>query len=118
MVEVNALKFTVMTPREASQVSPSMKRADIKAIILRITAATFLSPYPRRNPNVPPSPIWVARSVAKLPLSNSLRHAVMSDFASPLKIRNGCKHKRSECSVELDMTVTNRHDPVWGMLPL
>ena len=73
-VVVNALKFTVMTPIEASHVSPSMNRAETNAMILRRMVATFFRPYPRRNPNVPPNPIWVATSVAKVPLSNGQRH--------------------------------------------
>jgi len=62
---VNALKFTLMTPIEASHVRNSMNNAETKATSLKASAAIFFNPYPSRNPNVPPKPTWLASSVAK-----------------------------------------------------
>ena len=67
---VNALKFTVITPMDASQVRNSMNTPETSATILKTMAATFFMPYPRRKPKVPPNPTWLTSKVARPFVSN------------------------------------------------
>jgi hypothetical protein len=104
IVDVKALKLMVIKPVDASHVRPSMNNPATSAAIFRSMVATFFTPYPNRNPKVPPKPIWVASRVAHPELSkaHTQHHAFRCEA---LKIRQDKQHKVGGSVLELNTPV-------------